>query len=91
MHPPRILLLNGSLRKHSYSRLLIEEAARLLRHFGAKLRIFDPAGLPLPDATEADHPKVRELRALSEWSEGHVWCSPERHGNLTGVFKSQID
>jgi arsenic resistance protein ArsH len=90
-HPPRILLLYGSLRERSYSRLLIEEAARLLRHFGAEPRIFDPRGLPLPDATEADHPKVQELRTLSEWSEGHVWCSPERHGNLTGVFKSQID
>jgi arsenic resistance protein ArsH len=90
-HPPRILLLYGSLRERSYSRLLVEEAARLLRHFGAEPRIFDPRGLPLPDATEADHPKVQELRALSEWSEGQVWCSPERHGNITGVFKSQID
>jgi arsenic resistance protein ArsH len=90
-HAPRILLLYGSLRERSYSRLLVEEATRLLRHLGAEPRIFDPRGLPLPDATEADHPKVQELRALSEWSEGHVWCSPERHGTLTGVFKSQID
>ncbi len=90
-HAPRILLLYGSLRERSYSRLLVEEAARLLRHFGAETRIFDPRGLPLPDATEADHPKVQELRTLSEWSEGQVWCSPERHGNITGVFKSQID
>ncbi|MBN1237680.1 MAG: arsenical resistance protein ArsH [Gammaproteobacteria bacterium] len=90
-HPPRILLLYGSLRERSYSRLLTEEAARLLRRFGAEPRIFDPAGLPLPDATDAGHPKVMELRNLSEWSEGHVWCSPERHGNITGVFKSQID
>lgn len=90
-HPPRILLLYGSLRERSYSRLLVEEAARLLRRFGCETRIFDPRGLPLPDATVADHPKVQELRALSEWSEGQVWCSPERHGNITGVFKTQID
>ena len=90
-HPPRILLLYGSLRERSYSRLLTEEAARLLRAFGAETRIFDPRGLPLPDETEADHPKVAELRELAFWSEGQVWCSPERHGNITGVFKSQID
>ncbi len=90
-HAPRILLLYGSLRERSYSRFLTEEAARLLNFFGAETRIFDPHGLPLPDATAVDHPKVQELRALSEWSEGQVWCSPERHGNLTGVFKSQID
>lgn len=90
-HPPRILLLYGSLRERSYSRLLVEEAARLLRGFGAEPRIFDPRGLPWPDDVPTDHPKVQELRALSAWSEGHVWCSPERHGNITGVFKSQID
>lgn len=90
-HAPRILLLYGSLRERSYSRFLTEEAARLLDHFGAETRIFDPHGLPLPDATAADHPKVQELRELSLWSEGQVWCSPERHGNMTGVFKSQID
>ncbi|MFW7342293.1 arsenical resistance protein ArsH [Pollutimonas sp. H1-120] len=90
-HPPRILLLYGSLRERSYSRLLTEEAARILTRLGAETRIFDPHGLPLPDSVPADHPKVAELRALSNWSEGQVWCSPERHGNLTGVFKSQID
>ncbi len=90
-HPPRILLLYGSLRERSYSRLLTEEAARILTHLGAETRIFDPHGLPLPDSVPADHPKVAELRALSNWSEGQVWCSPERHGTLTGVFKSQID
>jgi arsenic resistance protein ArsH len=90
-HRPRILLLYGSLRERSYSRLLTEEAARLLETFGAETRIFDPHGLPLPDDMSVDHPKVRELRALSLWSEGQVWCSPERHGNITGVFKSQID
>lgn len=90
-HPPRILLLYGSLRERSYSRLLVEEAARLLTRMGADTRIFDPRGLPMPDSVPADHPKVQELRALSAWSEGQVWCSPERHGTITGVFKSQID
>ncbi|HEY9281197.1 MAG TPA: arsenical resistance protein ArsH [Eoetvoesiella sp.] len=90
-HPPRILLLYGSLRETSYSRLLILEAERLLKHFGAETRVFDPHGLPMVDSVSADHPKVQQLRQLSEWSEGQVWCSPERHGTLTGVFKSQID
>jgi arsenic resistance protein ArsH len=90
-HPPRILLLYGSLRERSYSRLLVEEAARLLERFGAETRIFDPRGLPLPDAVPADHPKVQELRRLSAWSEGQVWCSPERHGAMSGILKAQID
>jgi arsenic resistance protein ArsH len=90
--PPRILLLYGSLRQRSFSRLCIEEAARLLRLFGAETRIFDPSDLPLPDqAAGDDHPAVHELRELSIWSEGHVWCSPERHGQITGVMKTQID
>jgi arsenical resistance protein ArsH len=92
LHSPRILLLYGSLRERSYSRFVIEEAARLLRFFGAEPRIFDPSDLPLPDQVRADdHPAVRELRELSMWSEGHVWCSPERHGQITGVMKAQID
>ncbi len=90
-HPPRILLLYGSLRATSYSRLLVQEAERILQRFGAQTHIFDPAGLPLADSVAADHPKVVELRKLSEWSEGQVWCSPERHGTLTAVFKNQID
>jgi arsenic resistance protein ArsH len=90
-HKPRILLLYGSLRERSYSRLLTLEAARLLEIFGAETRIFDPEGLPLPDATPADHPKVKELRDLSAWSEGQVWCSPERHGAMAGIMKAQID
>ena len=90
-HPPRILLLYGSLRERSFSRLLTEEAARILRLMGCETRIFDPRDLPLPDATGPDHPKVQELRALSLWSEGQVWCSPERHGAITGIMKSQID
>lgn len=90
--PPRILLLYGSLRDRSYSRLCVEEAARLLRFLGADIRIFDPSDLPFPDRhANDDHPAVKELRELSLWSEGHVWCSPERHGQVTGVMKSQID
>jgi arsenic resistance protein ArsH len=90
-HPPRFLLLYGSLRERSYSRFLVHEAGRLLERMGGEVRIFDPTGLPLPDSVPASHPKVQELRALSLWSEGQVWCSPERHGAITGVFKSQID
>jgi len=90
--PARILLLYGSLRRRSYSRLLVEEAARLLRSLGAETRVFDPRGLPFPDDGDAqDHPKVKELRELSLWSEGQVWCSPERHGTISGVLKTQID
>ncbi|OXJ13381.1 arsenical resistance protein ArsH [Burkholderia sp. AU6039] len=90
-HPPRIVLLYGSLRTRSFSRLLVEEAARLLTAMGAEARIFNPAGLPLPDDAPDDHPKVAELRELVQWSEGMVWSSPERHGAMTGVMKSQID
>ena len=90
-HAPRILLLYGSVRERSYSRLLTEEAARLLRKMGAETRIFDPRGLPLPDGAPDDHPKVRELRDLAQWAEGMVWCSPERHGAMTGIMKAQID
>jgi len=91
-HPPRILLLYGSLRERSYSRLVVEEAARLVRFFGAEPRIFDPSDLPLPDQFKGDdHPAVQELRELSMWSEGQIWCSPERHGQITGVMKAQID
>lgn len=90
--PPRILLLYGSLRERSYSRLCVEEAARLLQFFGCETRIFDPSTLPLPDQVAGDdHPAVHELRELSFWSEGQVWCSPERHGQITGVMKTQID
>ncbi len=90
-HKPRILLLYGSTRERSFSRLLTEEAARLLEHFGAETRIFNPSGLPLADDAPDDHPVVKQLRDLVLWSEGMVWCSPERHGAMTGVFKSQID
>jgi arsenic resistance protein ArsH len=90
-HKPRILLLYGSTRERSFSRLLTEEAARILRLLGAETMIFDPSGLPLPDDAPGDHPKVRELLDLVLWSEGQVWCSPERHGSMSAVFKSQID
>ena len=90
-HPPRILILYGSLRPQSFSRKLALEAERILRQFGAETRIFDPHELPILDSVPANHPKVQELRALSLWSEGQVWVSPERHGAITGVFKNQID
>ncbi|MBY0411408.1 MAG: arsenical resistance protein ArsH [Burkholderiaceae bacterium] len=90
-HPPRILMLYGSLRDRSYSRLVAEEAARLLRAMGAETRCFNPAGLPLPDGAPDDHPKVAELRELAQWSEGMVWCSPERHGAMSSILKAQSD
>lgn len=90
-HRPRILILYGSMREVSYSRLLALEAARLLERFGCDVRIFDPKGLPLPDEAPTSHPKVQELRDLSQWSEGQLWVSPERHGAMTGIMKSQID
>lgn len=90
--PPRILLLYGSLRERSFSRFAVEEAARLLQLFGAETRIFDPFDLPLPDQIAGDdHPAVHELRELSMWSDGQVWCSPERHGAISGIMKAQID
>jgi arsenic resistance protein ArsH len=90
-HPPRILMLYGSLRERSYSKLLTLEAARLLEAMGAEVKVFDPLHLPQPDAAPDSHPKVKELRDLAAWSEGMVWSSPERHGAMTGIMKSQID
>ncbi|MEG3767271.1 arsenical resistance protein ArsH [Alteromonas sp. 14N.309.X.WAT.G.H12] len=90
-HKPRILLMYGSLRERSYSRLAVEEAARILNKLGAETRIFNPHGLPQTDTEDASHPKVQELRDMVIWSEGQVWCSPERHGAMTSIFKSQID
>ena len=90
-HPPRFLLLYGSVRERSYSRFLAQEAGRLLQALGGEVRIYDPAGLPLPDAVADTHPKVAELRQLAQWSEGMVWSSPERHGAMSGIMKAQID
>ncbi|MEF7612599.1 arsenical resistance protein ArsH [Aquincola sp. MAHUQ-54] len=90
-HPPRFLMLYGSLRERSYSRFATFEAARLLKAMGGDVEVFDPTGLPLPDGAPESHPKVQELRTLAAWSEGMVWCSPERHGAMTGIMKAQID
>ena len=91
IHRPKILLLYGSLRARSFSRLMTEEAARVLQRLEAETRTFNPSGLPLPDDADIGHPKVQELRELVAWSEGMVWCSPERHGSITGIMKAQID
>jgi arsenical resistance protein ArsH len=90
-HPPRILFLYGSLRDRSYSRLLAEEAARIMQEFGAEVRFFNPQELPMHGSVPDTHPKVQELRELSQWSEGQVWSSPELHGQISGVMKNQID
>ena len=90
-HRPRILLLYGSLQECSYSRLVAEESARILAHLGPEARLYNPSGLPLPDEDSAAQPKVVELSELAQWAEGMVWVSPERHGAMTGVMKSQID
>lgn len=90
-HPPRILLLYGSNRERSYSRLAVLTAGRILEYLGAEVKIFHPKGLPLPEDAETDHPKVQELHELLAWAEGMVWCSPERHGAMSSILKAQID
>ena len=90
-HPPRILLLYGSNRERSFSRLAVLEVGRILERFGAEVKIFHPKGLPLPEDADMQHPKVQELHALLAWAEGMVWCSPERHGAMSSIFKAQID
>ena len=85
-HAPRILLLYGSNRERSYSRLAVMEAGRILEYLGAEVKIFHPKGLPLPDDADMEHPKVKELQGLLSWSEGMVWCSPERHGSMSSIF-----
>ncbi len=89
--PPRFLILYGSLREVSYSRALAQECDRLLRRLGAETRLYDPKGLPQPDGEPDTHPKVAELRDAAHWCDGFVWVSPERHGAMTGIMKSQID
>ncbi|KAF9976028.1 hypothetical protein BGZ73_009239 [Actinomortierella ambigua] len=89
--PINVLVLYGSLRERSFSRLLAYEFARILDHLGADVRVFDPNGLPVKDGVSENHPKVQELRELSNWSHAQVWVSPEQHGNITAVFKNQID
>jgi arsenic resistance protein ArsH len=89
--PIKILILYGSVRARSFSRLLAQECDRLLRFYGAQVRIYNPSGLPLPDDCDDSHPKVTELRELAQWCDGMVWCSPERHGAMTGIMKTQID
>jgi arsenic resistance protein ArsH len=80
-HPPKILILYGSLRERSFSRLLAEEAGRILAHMGAEIKFFNSDGLPVFDNNRSvEHPKVQELINLSLWSEGQVWSSPELHG-----------
>ena len=91
VHAPRILLLYGSLRERSYSILLTLEASRLLEAMGAEVKVFDPAGLPQPDGVPDNHPRVQALRNAVVWAEGMVWTSPERHGAMTSILKSQID
>ena len=90
-HAPKILVLYGSVRARSFSRLAAEEACRLLRWYGCEVKLFDPSGLPLPDDVDSEHPKVQELRVLAQWSEGMLWVSPERHGSMTSIMKAQID
>ncbi|KAL1302419.1 hypothetical protein AAFC00_002813 [Neodothiora populina] len=87
----RILMLYGSLRTRSYSKLLTYEAARILHRLGADVRIFSSHNLPLKDDISHNDAKVQELRSLSKWSDGHVWISPEQHGQITGIIKNQID
>ncbi|PKG80908.1 arsenical resistance protein ArsH [Colwellia sp. 75C3] len=102
IHKPRVLMLYGSLRETSFSRLSAEEAGRILETMGAEVKFFNPKGLPLFDNSEIDnseidnkdsvnHPKVVELRELVTWSEAQVWSSPEIHGNMSGVMKTQVD
>lgn len=90
-HPPRVLMLYGSLRERSYSRLLAEEGARVLEALGCEVRWFHPHDLPVKGPGLDEHPEVVRLRELSQWSEAQVWSSPEMHGTITGVFKNQID
>jgi arsenical resistance protein ArsH len=88
---PRILILYGSVRARSFSRMLASAAAEVLEQLGAEVVVFDPHDLPMPDAAPADHPRVAELRRLSIWSDGQVWCASERHGTISAVMKAHFD
>jgi NAD(P)H-dependent FMN reductase len=88
---PKILVLYGSLRPASFNRKMAYEFARILELVGCDVRVFNPHGLPVRDPALEEEIKVKELRALTHWSDGHVWVSPEMHGTITGVFKNQID
>ena len=90
-HAPKVLILYGSLREGSFSKMLAIEAMNILKSFGAEVKMFNPEKLPVFDSISSDNPKVIELRELTIWSEAMVWCSPELHGNFTSVFKNQID
>ncbi|KAJ9115476.1 hypothetical protein QFC22_005234 [Naganishia vaughanmartiniae] len=87
----KVLVLYGSLRERSFSKLMAYEASRILHRIGCEVRVYDPSGLPVKDDVQDKHPKVQELRDLSIWSEAQFWCSPEQHGNITAVMKNQID
>jgi len=93
VHPPKFLILSGSLREESYSRKVALEAGRILATYGAEVKMFNPVGLPLfsTDVDPSSEPKVVELRSLIGWCEGMVWVSPEVHGNFSAVFKNQVD
>jgi len=88
---PRILVLYGSLRPTSFSKKLAYEFARLLETLDCDVRVYNAHGLPVRDPSLENEDKVRELRSLTLWSDGHMWVSPEMHGQITGVFKNQID
>jgi arsenical resistance protein ArsH len=60
-HPPRILFLYGSLRERSYSRLLAEEAARIIQKFGAEVKFFDPRELPIYGSVPDTHRVQSEI------------------------------
>ncbi len=75
-HPPRFLILYGSLREQSYSRFLAHVAEDLLKSWGAEVEVFHSHDLPFFDRENYDHPEVKKLRELVNWCEGMVWSCP---------------